>query len=123
MKIKLQSLIFVALVTSCATSMTPEEFVDSFPKHTTTKFYNKPSATMAISTSECSLIVENRKYTAPIGMTVGGDVENGAIGVDEWVKADGGNAYTINNFEWLSVSIGKDYGTQLVIYFDTLLCN
>ena len=55
-----------------------------------------------------------------MGMTVHGDVRNGSRGVDEWVGADSGNAYTINNFEWIIVD--DEGATQLTIYFDTLLC-
>ena len=37
---------------------------------------------------------------------------NGALGIDEWVKADGGNAYSLVNFEWISV--GDKDKTQLI---------
>ena len=112
----------VIFVSGCATSMTPSQFGKSFPQSTNSKFYEKLTARAAISANECSFLVENRKYIAPIGITLQGDVENGAVGVDEWVKADKGNAYTINNYEWISVPIGNDYATQLIVYFDTLLC-
>lgn len=111
-----------ALCSGCATSLTPSQFGDSFPRATSTRFYERPAANEAISNGECKILVENRKYVAPIGLTVNGDVKNGAVGVDEWVDADKGNAYTLNNFEWISVPIGADYATQLVLYFDTLLC-
>ena len=123
MRFTLIIIVSVVFISGCATSMTPSQFGESFPQATTSKFYEKLAATTAISTGECSLLVNNRKYVAPIGLTVHGDVENGAIGVDEWVTTDNGNAYTINNYEWISVSVGNDYATQLVLYFDTLSCN
>lgn len=113
----------VALITGCATSMSPAQFGESFPKATTSEHYPKPSAEAAILEGKCRVAVQDRKYVAPIGLTVHGDVKNGAIGVDEWVAADRANAYTINNYEWISVPIGEDYATQLVLHFDTLLCD
>lgn len=112
----------VALVSGCATSMSPAQFGESFPKATTSEYYSKPSAEAAIREGNCSIAVKDRKYVAPIGLTVHGDVKNGAVGVDEWVAADKANAYTINNYEWISVPIGEDYATQLILHFDTLLC-
>jgi len=41
-------------------------------------------------------------------------------GVDEWVELDGGNAYVLTNYKWVTVD---HYGsTQLHIEFDTMLC-
>lgn len=70
--------------------------------------------------NKCKLLVEGRKYIAPIGFTIGNDMQHAAKGIDEWVKADGGNSYILNNYEWISV--GNDGATQLIVYFDTLLC-
>ena len=108
------------LLVGCATSMTPNQFNDRFPKETASKYYDRASANDAINSGKCKLLVSGRKYTSPIGFTVTGDVENGAEGVDQWVKVDNGNAYAINNFEW--ISIGNQGKTQLIIYFDTMLC-
>ena len=110
------------IVAGCATSMTPSQFSQSFPQATSSRFYEKALSVNAISSDECKLLVENRKYVAPIGLTVSGDVKNGAIGVDEWVKVDKGNAYTINNYEWVTIPNGKDTATQLIVYFNTMLC-
>jgi hypothetical protein len=110
----------VLLIAGCATSMTPSQFNSEFPKATSSKFYDRKSSREAISKRDCKLLFEGRKYTSPIGLSVHGDVENGALGVDEWVKADGGNAYALTNFEWISV--GRGGATQLVLYFDTMLC-
>jgi hypothetical protein len=100
--------------------MTPSQFNESLPAATDSKFYNKTSSTKAISAGECKVLVEGRKYTAQPGYTVDGDVKNAAVGVDEWVKADGGNAYALSNFEW--ITIGDAVGTQLIVYFDTMSC-
>ncbi len=108
------------LISGCATSMTPNAFNNEFPKTTTSEYFNRVDANDAIASDKCKLLVSGRKYTSPIGLTVYGDLENGAEGVDQWVKADGGNAYTINNFEW--ISIGDQGITQLIVYFDTMLC-
>jgi hypothetical protein len=110
----------VFLIISCATSMTPSQFLEKFPNSTNSDFYDRQSASEAISNGKCKLLVDGRKYASPIGSTVDDDLQNGATGVDEWVRADGGNAYILNNFEWISVG---DLGTtQLIIYFDTMLC-
>lgn len=109
------------LIVSCATSMTPSQFNEEFPKSTQAQYYDRASANEAISNGKCKLLVEDRKYTSPIGLTVNNDVENGGRGVDEWVLADNGNSYTVNNFEWISV--GDQGTTQLIVHFDTLACN
>lgn len=113
-------LILLLLLQACATSMSPSVFIEEFPKATKSKYIDKVTSENAVTTENCNLLVENRKYVAPIGFTANDDVSNGAIGVDEWVSADKGNAYTINNFEW--VSIGDQGVAQLIIYFNTLLC-
>jgi hypothetical protein len=53
-------------------------------------------------------------------MSTKDDLRNGAKGIDEWVKLDGGNAYVLTNYKW--VTVGNDGATQLYIEFDTLLC-
>ena len=110
----------VFVIISCATSMTPSQFLEKFPKSTNSGFYDRQNASEAISNGKCKLLVDGRKYTSPIGLTVDDDLQNGAVGVDEWVRADGGNAYILDSFEWISV--GDQGATQLLIYFDTMLC-
>ena len=110
----------VLLIAGCASSMTPSQFNESLPKATSSKFYDRMSSSDAISKGQCKLLVGGRKYTSPIGLTIDGDLKNGALGIDEWVKADGGNAYSIVDFEWISV--GDRGTTQLIVHFDTMLC-
>jgi hypothetical protein len=106
------------VLTGCAMSMPPGQFMDEFPKATVSKFFTKLDANSAISSGTCKVLVVNRNYSAAIGFTVGQDLGNAANGVDGWVKSDGGNAYSLNNYRWLDL-IDK---TQLVVYFDTLSC-
>jgi hypothetical protein len=108
------------LIAGCATSLTPSQFNEELPKITSAKFYDRVSVGTAISEGQCRLLISNRKYTAPIGMTVSSDLRNGARGIDEWVKSDSGNAYSVVNYEWISVGDGDI--TQLIVYFDTLQC-
>ena len=107
-------------VAGCVTSMTPHQFNEQLPKATSTKFFDRLAATEAISTGQCKLLVSGRKYASPMASTLSGDVKGGALGIDEWVRADGGNAYALSSFEWIAV--GDQGGTQLVVYFDTLRC-
>jgi hypothetical protein len=110
--------IIVALLSSCAMSMTPSEFMSKFPGSTESRFYNLTDADDALSSSGCRLLVTGRNYSAPLGLTVDDDLSNAAKGVDEWVQIDGGNAYRLVNFRWIDVLDG----TQLIVYFDTMIC-
>jgi len=106
------------LLSSCAlfqTSMSPIEVYNTLPEYTETTFLTVAEA----QNSNCSCLTKNRSYTAPIGMTVTGDLRNGAKGIDEWVALDGGNAYVLKNFQWMTVRTGT---TQLYIEFDTYIC-
>ena len=46
-------------------------------------------------------------------------LRQGARGVDDFVVADGGNAYIIRNADWVLIEDGP---SQLVLSFDTLNC-
>ncbi len=111
--------VVVALV-GCATSMTPRQFNDALPEMTESRFLGRTAANEAVSANQCQLLVADRKYTSPIGLTVSGDLKGAGLGIDEWVKVDGGNAYSIADFAW--TSIGEMGTTQLTVHFDTLLC-
>jgi len=104
----------------CATSMTPQQFNEALPKITKSRFYGRTAANEAVSASQCRLLVADRKYTSPIGATVNGDLSGAARGIDEWVTADGGNAYSVGDFAW--VTVGDMGETQLTVRFDTLAC-
>jgi hypothetical protein len=111
------------LLTSCAalsTSMTPSQVNQALPTLTKSKYLTQVQAEEAIKTNSCKYLVRGREYTAPIGMTVNNDLKNGAKGIDEWVKLDGGNAYVLISYSWETVD---DLGsTQLKLKFDTMLC-
>jgi hypothetical protein len=109
-------IISLLLLQACATSMSPRAFIEELPKATKSKYIDKAEVT----TGNCTVLAENRKYVVRIGLAIEGDVSNGASGVDEWVTTDKGNAYIINNLEWISV--GDQSTIQLIVHFNTLLC-
>ena len=114
------SVFFLFIVSSCATSMTPIEMNNTLPTLTYSKFITQAQANESTNTKKCKYLVKGRNYNAPIGMTTKDDLRNGAKGIDEWVKLDGGNAYVLTNYKWVRVDNGS--ATQLYIEFDTLLC-
>jgi hypothetical protein len=114
------SVFFLFVVSSCATSMTPIEINNTLPTLTVSKFITQAQANESTNTKKCKYLVKGRNYNAPIGMSTKDDLRNGAKGIDEWVKLDGGNAYVLTNYKWVSVNNGS--ATQLYIEFDTLLC-
>ena len=114
------SVFFILIVSSCATSMTPIEINNTLPTLTVSKFITQAQANESTNTKKCKYLVKGRNYNAPIGMSTKDDLRNGAKGIDEWVKLDGGNAYVLTNYKWVSVNNGS--ATQLYIEFDTLLC-
>jgi len=119
--IKLNLIIGVIMFfVSCATSMAPIAVSNTLPTLTKSMFLSQSQAEEAIKTNRCKYLVRGRNYTAPIGLTVKGDLKNGAKGIDEWVQIDGGNAYVLISYKWVTVD---DKGsTQLHIEFDTMLC-
>jgi len=116
-------LVLLTMLAGCATSMAPGQFLEAFPKATKSRFVEQLKAKELIDSGTCQVRIADRKYLSPIGLTVGEDLRGGAKGVDEWVSADGGNAYAVKTYDWVPVTLGEYGGTQLVIVFDTLLCN
>ena len=110
----------VLFLSSCATSMSPLRVNNTLPTLTKSKFIPRSDVDSAVKTNGCKYLVKGREYTAPIGLTTKNDLKNGAKGIDEWVKLDGGNAYVLTNYNWSTVDhLGS---TQLHIEFDTMLC-
>ena len=105
---------------SCATSMYPTQVYNTQPTLTKSKFIPQSQAEEAIKTNRCKYLVKGRNYTAPMGLTVNGDLKYGAKGIDEWVELDGGNAYVLVSYKW--VTVDHHGSTQLHIEFDTMLC-
>ena len=124
-KMKLKNLLFITpalilILVSCASSMSPMEVSNTLPTLTESSFLNQTQAREAIKNNKCKLLVKERNYVAPIGFTVKDDLKNGAKGIDEWVKMDGGNTYVLINYKW--VTVDDSGSTQLHIDFDTMLC-
>lgn len=110
----------VLLLVSCATSMSPMEVNNTLPTLTESKLIFQTQAEEAIKANKCKYLVKGRSYIAPMGLSVKEDLKYGAKGIDEWVKIDGGNAYVLINYNWVTVD---DKGTtQLHVEFDTMLC-
>ena len=107
------------ILTSCATSMLPMKVNDTLPTLTEAKFISQSLAEEAVKENTCKYLVRGREYVAPMGLTVKGDLRNGAKGIDGWVNIDGGNTYVLVSYKWVTVD---DEGTQLYIEFDTMLC-
>ena len=112
-------MIFILLLSSCA-SMTPIEVNNTLPTYTKSIFLTPRQATEKQKNNMCKLLVKGRTYAAPIGFTLKNDLRNAAKGIDEWVEMDGGNAYVLINYKW--VTVGDDGSTQLYVDFDTMLC-
>jgi hypothetical protein len=108
------------LLASCATSMSPVEVNNTLPTLTKSRFMTQAQAQESTKTNSCKYVMKGRKYTAPIGFTTKDDLRNGARGIDEWVNLDGGNAYALTNYNW--VTVDHNGSTQLIIEFDTIKC-
>ncbi len=109
-----------AILTSCATSMTPIKVNNTLPTLTQSKFMSQAEAENAIKNGKCKYITKGRSYTAPIGFSTKSDLKNGAKGIDEWVQLDGGNSYILRNYKWETVD--QNGSTQLMVEFDTMQC-
>jgi hypothetical protein len=110
----------VVFFASCAVSMTPIAVNNTLPTLTKSKFISRAQAEESTKANRCKYLVKGRNYTAPIGFTAKDDLKNGAKGIDEWVKLDGGNAYALISYNW--VTVDHKGTTQLHIEFDTMLC-
>ena len=121
MKIKLTLLLNLPLIIiSCSTSMTPIEVSNNLPNLTKSIYIPQNQSSIFIDTNKCKVLNTGRNYVAPIGISVKDDLRNGAKGIDEWVKLDGGNAYLLKNFRW--VTVNNNSATQLDLDFDTYSC-
>ena len=121
MKIKLTLLLNLPLIIiSCSTSMTPIEVSNNLPNLTKSIYIPQNQSSIFIDTNKCKVLNTGRNYVAPIGISVKDDLRNRAKGIDEWVKLDGGNAYLLKNFRW--VTVNNNGATQLDLDFDTYSC-
>ena len=100
--------------------MTPSQVNNSLPTLTKSEYLRQSEVEDLIKTGKCKYIVMAREYAAPVGLTVKNDLKNAARGIDEWVEIDGGNAFILKNYKWVTVD---DNGTtQLFVEFDTFKC-
>jgi hypothetical protein len=113
-------LIFFNSCVMLSSSMTPSQVDNILPTLTKSTYFSQKQAEDAVINNNCKYLVKGREYVAPLGLTVKGDLRNGAKGIDEWVKLDGGNAYVLNSYKW--VRVDNEGSTQLHIEFDTMLC-
>ena len=102
-------------------TMTPLEVNQTLPMLTKSTYLTAEQT----QNPNCKNITRGKSYTAPLGLSAKDDLRNAAAGIDEWVTIEGGNAYKLTNFRWITISTDK-YGsptsTQLVVDFDTYLC-
>lgn len=66
----------LAMLTSCATSMTsmtPMQVNSTLPTLTKSKFISQAQAEEAVRSNGCKYLVKGRNYTAPIGLTTRDD--------------------------------------------------
>ena len=113
------ALVLLGSTLSGCTAMTASQFYTEFPRATSTRYLTNAEAISAMQNGSCRAI-DNHTYNAPIGLSAGGDVRNGAEGVDQIVENYGGNAYRITEFGWTIVK--EDGMTQLGLKFTSLLC-
>jgi hypothetical protein len=99
--------------------MTPSQVNNTLPTLTKSKFIPQAQAEEAVRSNNCKYLVKGRTYAVPNGQFVEGELKDGAKAIDEWVQIDGGNAYVLTSYKWISVYKGE---TQLHIEFDTMLC-
>ena len=116
------SFIYIVLLTaSCSNSMTPFQVNSKLPNLTKSIYLTPSQAEENLKNDKCKYLVKGRTYVAPMGLSTKADLKHGAKGIDEWVKIDGGNAYVLRNYKW--VTVDKNGSTQLEIDFDTMLCD
>ncbi|HBN06868.1 MAG TPA: hypothetical protein DD434_13960 [Bacteroidales bacterium] len=121
---KIINTLFIAwisiLLHSCATSMTPMQVNQTLPMLTKSTYLSVEQT----QNPNCKCLTRGKSYTAPVGLTVKDDLRNAAAGIDEWVSIEGGNAYKLTNFKWITISTDKNssHATQLVIDFDIYIC-
>ena len=105
----------------------PIQFISEFNELTNSRMYSKADAKLAVASKKCSYL-ELRDYFSGARLNGLEDMKNGAIGVDEWVSLDGGNAFSLEAYRWVpdGVSVYDGTGgtsTELKIEFYTMSCD
>ena len=96
----------LACLYSCASAITPIQVNETLRSLTNSTFISQKQVAVNIETNKCKYLVKERNYVAPIGSFLKDDLRNATKGIDEWVEIDGGNAYVMTGFKWVSVDEG-----------------
>lgn len=115
-------LLFVAILFGgCAAALSPLQVNNTLPGLTQAKYITRNQAEEAEKEGKGKYLVKGRSYSAPLGLTAKEDLKYGALGIDEWVKLDGGNAYVLISYKWVAIDgVGT---SQLHLEFDSYLMN
>jgi hypothetical protein len=105
----------------------PMQFNTEFNELTNSRMYSKADAKLAVASKKCSYL-ELRDYYSGDRLNGLKDMKKGAIGVDQWVSLDGGNAFSLEAYRWVppGVIVYEKTGgtsTELKIEFYTMLCD
>lgn len=119
-KFKLFLLVLIVALGSCASLHTPSKFLEYLSKNTKNIMISERIMNRYVSEQQCQLIKASRYYIVPMKFSEKNDIKSAAIGIDDWLKIDGGNAFVLKNYNWRNVDIGAK---QLEVIFDTYQCN
>ncbi len=72
----LNLIVGVALLSSCATSMSPMEVNNTLPTLTDSKLMSQSQAEEAVKINKCRYLIKGREYVAPIATSKKGDLKN-----------------------------------------------
>tara|TARA_B100001093_G_C26521603_1_gene881998 strand:+ start:184 stop:507 length:324 start_codon:yes stop_codon:yes gene_type:complete len=103
------------------------QFITEFNELTNSRMYSKADAKLAVTSKKCSYL-ELRDYYSGARLNGLEEMKNGAIGVDEWVSLDGGNAFSLEAYRWVLAGVSVYDGTggtsaELKIEFYTMSCD
>lgn len=130
MKWVMVSALFLMLFSGCNrywfNPPSPMQFNREFNELTISIMYSKAEAKLAVASKKCRYL-ELRDYYSGVWLNGLEDMKRGAIGVDEWVSLDGGNAFSLESYRWVPVGVSVYDGTggtstELKIEFYTMLC-
>lgn len=112
---------FFPLLVSCATysNMPMNVFLEEFTPRLGARYLTGTEATVAVNQSKCVKLTDH-DIQAAIGITRGGDMQNGADELAGRIANAGGNAYVINGYRWLAAG---GTATQLNINATSFLCD
>ena len=119
----LTSIVALTLISvACNPALTPAEVNGTLPTLVYSKYFTKPQADEAVNSQRCKYLVTERKYIVPPAISPYQELANGAQGIEEWINVDGGNAFALVNYNWVTIPGGDNNTTQLHLTFDTMIC-